>query len=68
MNAVSQNLIFTTNVRRDMDRADLIVSQIHNFLAPNTNNVVVGFGHDVVSNAFMDWRQARDDAVLFECI
>ncbi len=68
MNAVSENLILTTNVRRDADCAYLIVTQIHDLLALNANDVVVGLGHYVVTNAFVNGRQTRDDAALLERI
>ena len=57
MNAISQNRVLTANVVWDTDRANLIVSQIHNFLAPNTNNVVMRFGHWVITNTLMNRSQ-----------
>jgi hypothetical protein len=68
VNAISQNLVLTTNVGWYMDRANLIVSQIHNFLALNTNDVVVRFGHCVVPNAFVNGCQTRNDTAFLECV
>ena len=68
VNAVSQDLILTTNVVWDMDWANLFVSQIYDFLTPNTNNVVVRFGQYVIPNAFVNGCQTRDETAFLKCI
>jgi hypothetical protein len=68
VNAVPQDPVLPPDVRGEMDGTDLIIDQVHNVLAPDTNNMMMGLGLYVVTDSLMDRSQTGDYSVFLECV